>query len=269
METESNIDIILFIVAGCSGMLILVVSIVLFVVYYQKKVLAQENQIQLAENKYQKQLLQATISVEEKERERIAKNIHDEAGTLLNVLKLNMTKISRNAHDKELTERLTVDNLELLDSSIQCIRNISKDLISPTLVKLGYLKALLELCKHITNSGKIYADVIYDPAANELRLPEDKEVQLYRMTQEIINNIIKHADAQEITIEYKRSETVCEVLISHNGKGLSAKDVKELSKGSKGIGLKSIQSRAQTINAKVSYYIPKPGKAYVTIKTHL
>lgn len=245
-------------------MLILVVSVVLFVVYYQKKVLSQKNQMQLTENTYQRQLLQATIEVEEKERERIAKNIHDDIGTLLNVLKLNLTKATRNYDNKELAEQLAKENVMLLDESIQSIRNISKDLASPTLLKLGYLKAIHELCRLITNSGQIHADLIYDQRESNVRFSENIELQLYRMTQEILNNIIKHAAAGEILIEYTRGSSH-QISISHNGKGITTQDLHELSKDNKGIGLKSIQSRAQLIDASVSYSITTSSQACITI----
>src|SRR5437868_3288008 len=108
-------------------MLMLVAFIILFVLYYQKKVLAQQNQMQVAENKYQRELLSAAIQVEERERDRIAKNIHDDVGTLLNVLKLNLSKITRNAKDEELIEKLSKENLSLLEESIQGIRGVAKD----------------------------------------------------------------------------------------------------------------------------------------------
>lgn len=264
MEDKTQQDIVILIVAGCLGMLILVAFIILFVLYYQKKVLAQQNQIQIAENKYQRELLSAAIQVEEKERERIAKNIHDDVGTLLNVLRMNLSKIARNAKDEMLTERLTKDNLGLLEQSIQSIRGIAKDLVPPTLVKLGYIKALNELCKHINNTGQI--SVTFLQSDFETRLPEQTELQLYRLTQELLNNIIKHSGAKEITIELKPANAFYNLLISHDGRGITSKQVAELSKEQKGLGLKSIQSRAQLINASVTYNAPDNGRANIEVK---
>ena len=245
-------------------MLILVAFIILFVLYYQKKVLAQQNQMQVAENKYQRRLLSAAIQVEEKERERIAKNIHDDVGTLLNVLKLNLNKISRNAKNEELTKNLSAENLLLLEESIQSIRGIAKDLVPPTLIKLGYIKALNELCKHINNSGQITITFLQN--ALETRLPEQTEVQLYRLTQELLNNIIKHTGAKEITIELKPVNSFYNLLIFHNGRGITTQQVNELSKEQKGLGLKNIQSRAQLINASVEYNAPTKGHASIAVE---
>lgn len=264
MENKAQADIVILIVAGCLGMLILVAFIILFVLYYQKKVLAQQNQMQVAENKYQRELLSAVIQVEEKERERIAKNIHDDVGTLLNVLKLNLSKIERNVKDEELTKKLSAENLSLLEESMQGIRGIAKDLMPSTLLKLGYIKALNELCKHINNSEQISVKFLQNNL--ETRLPEQTELQLYRLTQELLNNIIKHAGAKEITIELKPSNAFYNLLISHNGRGITMQQVHELSKEQKGLGLKSIQSRAQLINASVTYNAPHNDVANIAVE---
>lgn len=267
MEDKAQADIVVLIVVGCLGMLILVAFIILFVLFYQKKVLAQQNEMQLAENKYQRQLLSAAIQVEEKERERIAKNIHDDVGTWLNVLKLNLSKIARNAKDEELTERLSKENLQLLEESIQSIRGIAKDLVPPTLVKLGYIKAVNELCRHINNSGQIA--IRFNQSDLELRLPQQAELQLYRLTQELLNNIIKHSGAKQIEVDFVRQTTSHELMIMHDGKGITSEQVKELSSLNRGLGLKSIQSRAQLINARIFYNAPVNEKANVVVEIPL
>ncbi|MGZ3919736.1 MAG: sensor histidine kinase [Bacteroidia bacterium] len=267
MEDKAQQDIVILVVVGCLGMLILVAFIILFVLYYQKKVLAQQNEMQLAENKYQRQLLSAAIQVEEKERERIAKNIHDDVGTLLNVLKLNLSKIARNSGDEELTEELSKENLHLLEESIQSIRGIAKDLVPPTLIKLGYVKAVNELCRHINNSGQII--IRFNQSDLELRLSQQTELQLYRLTNELLNNIVKHSGAKEIDIDFVKQTNSHELMITHNGKGINSEQVKELEALNMGLGLKSIQSRTQLINAQIFYNAPVNEKPNVIVQIPL
>ena len=227
------------------GMLMLVIFIVLFVVYYQKKVLTQQNN-------FQKQLLSASIEVEEKERERIARNLHDDIGILLTGVKQNLNKASLNATDAELENKLKIENLNLLEDATQRVRDIAKDLVPPTLLKFRYVSALNELAKQINRSGN--AQVKITEGNLNPGLSDKAELQLYRATQEIITNIIKHAEATEMEIGFFKQSACFTVKISHNGKGISNRDVVELSQEQKGIGLKSIQSRAQLINAKVNYF---------------
>lgn len=244
MQNGSQTDIVLLIVAGCLGMLILVVSIVLFVVYYQKKVLAQKHD-------FQKQLLSATVQVEERERERIAKNIHDDIGTLLSVIKMNLSRASRNAANKELVEELTQKNYQLIDESMQAVRGALRDLTPITLNKLGYVKALEELSSQINNSETLVIELSHEDISVDL--PKKEELQLFRLTKELLNNIIKHANASRLRIGFHRIAKSYRLRIEHDGNGISNETVKKLSKEQNGLGLKSIESRAQLINAKVNY----------------
>lgn len=263
METKETADIILLVVVGCLGMLILVGFIILFVLYYQKKVLAQQNQIQLAENEYQRKLLKATVSVEEKERERIAKNIHDDIGTLLNVLKMNLGRVSRSLNANETQKAAIDENIGLLDQSIQGIRGIAKDLVPPTLVKLGYIKALKELSRQITNSGEVTVDFPED--APETYRFDQTEVQLYRLTQELFNNIMRHTGARHITVRMSVEGSRFSLRLIHDGKGITNEQAMDIAKLDRGVGLRSIEGRAQLINAKVTYLAEQDKAAEVRI----
>lgn len=185
------------------------------------------------------------------ERERIAKNMHDDVSTLLNVIKLNLTKVSRNYTDRLLSEKLIKDSLELTDESIDTIRNIAKELSPPSLEKLGYEKGVAELCRKISDSSRIEVGIIL--SENEVRLSQSKELQLYRMTQEVLNNIIKHSGVKEINISIKSTEKGVSTIISYYGFGITTELADELSETEKGCGLKSIQRRADLIDASINY----------------
>ncbi|MBC7865707.1 MAG: hypothetical protein IAF38_22220 [Bacteroidia bacterium] len=263
----SHTTITLMILAGSLGMIILALSIIVFVFLYQKKVLAQQNLAREAENKHQRELLEATIQVEEKERERIAKNIHDDVGTMLNVIKLNLTKISRNSNDGQLVNELMKDNLKLLEESIQGIRGIARDLAPPTLRKLGYAKGINELCRHINNSGKIAVEFVNE--GEGLKLPTATELQLYRITQEVITNIVKHTRASKIKLHLAGNQKNVSLLIAHDGEGITSEKIYRLTEEHRGIGLKSIQSRAQMIKASIQYFTVGQSEARITIEIPL
>lgn len=232
-------------------MLTLVVSIVMFVALYQRKVLAQQNQIQAAENRHQKELLNASMEVAEQEREKIAKNIHDDVGTSLNVIRLQLTKLSRNAADIAKTEDLVKESLGIVDESIQTIRGIAHDLMPPTLVKLGFDKGIAELCRQINSSGQL--KVTSEVESSEKRLPARIELQLYRAVREVINNILKHSKATELDVTVRTTDASLMVRIHHNGIGISNETVTQLAQSGKGVGLKSIQSRVQLVNGTIQY----------------
>lgn len=263
MENKGTLDIETLVLIGSLGMLILAFSVILFVVLYQKKILSQQNVIQAAENRHQKELLNATIQVAELEREKIAKNIHDDIGTILNVIKLNFTKMSRNPSDKELSEQLIKDSMSLLDDSIQNIRGIARDLMPPTLVKLGFEKGIAELCRQVNASGTITIKSEFRFGSS--RLPAKTELQLYRIIQEVINNIIKHSKATQAGVFVRSDASELVVDISHDGIGISSEMIAQLTEAEKGIGLKSIQSRVQLINASIQYFTIGPKQAGISI----
>lgn len=251
MESQEAIPVGLLVAIGTCAMLILVVSIVLFVALYQRKVMAQQMTIQAAENRHQKEMLNASLEIAEQEREKIAKNIHDDVGTLLNVIRLQMTKLSRNAADRAKTEELVKESLSMVDESIQTVRGIAHDLMPPTLVKLGLDKGLVEMCRQINASGQVKMECVLE--TDDRRLASRVELQLYRAIREIVNNILKHSQATEIGIAVRATDTTLGVQIRHNGIGITNEAVTELAQSQKGVGLKSIQSRVQLVNGTVQY----------------
>jgi signal transduction histidine kinase len=251
LESQETIPVVLLVAIGSVAMLTLVVSIVMFVALYQRKVLAQQNEIQAAENRHQKELLNASMEVAEQEREKIAKNIHDDVGTSLNVIRLQLTKLSRNAADVAKAEVLVKESLTIVDESIQTIRGIAHDLMPPTLVKLGFDKGIAELCRQINSSGQVRAEATLD--THDRRLTPRIELQLYRAVREIINNILKHSKAGTLDVSVRATEESLSVRIHHNGIGITNEAATQLAQSEKGVGLKSIQSRIQLVNGTIQY----------------
>jgi two-component system NarL family sensor kinase len=189
----------------------------------------------------------------EKVRSAIAKNLHDDISMPLNIIKFNLAKLQRNANDKELSKKLIVESMNLLDESVEHIRNISKNLSPPSFMRLGYAKGISELCKCINDSELANVQLIVNDGG--LRLSHTQELEVYRITQEILNNIIKHSFSIEIDISITSNEKGINTVISYSGFGLDSKTADELSETDNGIGLKSIQNRAKAIGASVQYLL--------------
>ena len=267
MEGKAQIDITIIIILGSLGMLTLVSFIVVFIVMYQKRMLAHKTSLQENENKHQRELLDAAIEIAEQERKKISANIHDDVGLTLNVIKLNFSKIHRNLNDKELVDTLLKNNSNLLDETITSIRSISHDLMPPTLVNLGYKKGISEMCKQINSSGQM--SILFTTDQNEITLSKKNELQLYRLVKEVVNNIIKHASATKVEINLTVNNKNLNTLITHNGNGITTEMVKELSESAKGLGIKSIMSRAQLTNSIIQYLTLGTNESKITIETPL
>lgn len=254
MEISEKIDAITIVVLGSLGMLTLVSFIILFVVFYQKRMLQHVNQLRENETIYQKKLLEASMEVVEQERKKIAGNIHDDVGIILNVIKLNLSKIKRNKNDEALIDELLQTNSSMLEDTIVTLRSISHDLMPQALVRLGFIKGINELCHQIGSAGSHKITLI--KSIDEVNdLSKKTEMQLYRLTKEILNNIIKHASATEIEINISMLNKTLNTYISHNGKGITDNEVNNLIEAGKGIGLQSIYSRGQLTNSKINYIL--------------
>lgn len=238
----------LVIIFGCLAMGMLAIGIVLFVVAYQKRVLANKE----AENRFQSQLIEATLLSEQSEREKIARNLHDDIGTSLNILRLNLEKIKRNATNIQTTEKTSDLALEMVSSTIQNLRMVSRDLMPATLTKLGLVESLHELFKQINESGATHIELV-NPDTNA-KVDNKTEVQLYRICQEVINNLLKHASATHIKVTVTlQSEKDFNMQVQHNGVKFTDEDVQRIYNLNKGVGLKSIESRTRMINASIHY----------------
>jgi len=251
LESKEGIGISLLVVIATLGIIVFIFFIILFVLFYQKRMLANKAIEKEKERLHQQELLKATIQTAEAERKRIAGDLHDDLGTVLNLAKMSLDKTARSLAGESQVKNLIGESRQLIESSIERMRSISRDLMPPVLVKLGYKEGIGELCRQLSETRVIKAGL---SAGDSLpKLAPGTELQLYRIAAEAINNIMKHAGATEINISLNAEEGWYLTRIVHNGKGITDAEVAALSQGNKGIGLKNIQSRALVINASIAY----------------
>lgn len=248
VATGDNLVVIL--IMGTLAMLVMAGFIILIILLYQKKVLAQKSQLQEAETKYQRELVRAAILVEDRARERFAKNLHDDVGSLLTVAMLNLASEKLSAGNSPREIALIDSSNTALQGITTTVREVSRDLFPSRLKTVGYHAAVRQMAVRISEGGLIEANVVQE--GPEIKYEQATELQLYRITQELLNNILKHSSPKEIYIEFTGPEKIS---IRYSGKGISNEDAELLVKQGKGIGLQSIQSRAQMINAGVDYYV--------------
>jgi two-component system NarL family sensor kinase len=252
LESTQDLDIFSIVAIGAAAMTLLAGFIIFFVVLYQKKAIIQRNEVEAIKTQHQRDLLQKTIEVEEKERESIAKNIHDDLGALISILRLNNSRTAKNIDDKDILKKILESNKVILNKTSESVRSISKKLASPTLIKLGYVKAIKEICSSFNQTGEIVMHFNDLMTENFKPLPQ-KASQLFRASQEIINNIIKHAAASEINVTLSNDDMRTIIKFEHDGAGISETDVVDLIRQDKGLGLTSIQSRLSIVAAEIIY----------------
>jgi signal transduction histidine kinase len=208
----------------------------------------------------EKQLLYAAFKTEQRERERIAKNIHDDLSLTINVARMSLVRMVDETEGKE-NNKFVRSYLDVLDSVIQYIRNIAAELYPPILKISGYYKAVAELADFISDHSKVH--VCVEPTGMP-RPVAHKELQLYRITLELLNNIIKHDCPSRIDIFFSGTEHLS-IRIQHDGKGITNEQIRKFCEKSKGLGLKSIEGRASLLNASVEYRVRPDKKAEVEV----
>lgn len=227
--------------------LMLLVAITGFL-FYRKKQIEQQAKLD-AEIASQKEIrTKAILDAEEKERRRIAQDLHDGVGQMLSAAKLNLSNLDSKITSQTEEQKLAMQNaLSLVDDSVKEVRAVSHNMMPNTLIKLGLASAVREFITKLGNAPTLKVDL--EIVGLDSRLDNQVETVLYRVIQEIVNNIIKHAKASQISMQLIRHETELNIMIEDNGVGFDTNQLDNY----EGIGLKGIQTRIEFLNGSVHF----------------
>ncbi|SHF24796.1 Histidine kinase-, DNA gyrase B-, and HSP90-like ATPase [Mariniphaga anaerophila] len=251
MAAQGTAEIVLIYFAGTFGMIVLAGAIFFFFITYQKRMLRKELEINRIKAEQQEEILRNAILAQEKERKRISQDLHDEVGAMLSVVKLNISRFERKAENASSKE-LAVETKAYLDDVITQVRRISRALMPPSLEKLGLDFAISELVNWVNKTGQLKID--YWKNGTPVRFNPKKELAVFRIVQELLNNAIKHARASVITIKTRYSSGGIAVSVCDNGVGF---DLEQMTRT--GLGLRNLESRTQILGARIKMK-SKPGK---------
>jgi two-component system NarL family sensor kinase len=232
---------------GTLGMVALVICLIIFVILHQRKVIRYQTQLQLMEQEQQKVLLNASVRMQEEERQRIAADLHDDAGPLLATARLYLNE---NLVNQDRATQLQ-SIFQILDDTIQLVRNISHSLMPPTLKNFGLESAVNDVVQKIGGSGTINASSRFHDYKERLRV--DTELLIFRVVQELINNILKHSHSSFIHITQHMHADHFVLRIHHDGKGIVQADFDRLNKSKTGLGLKNISSRLRVAQGRILF----------------
>jgi two-component system NarL family sensor kinase len=253
-----EIDPLYLLIFGMCGMVILFVAFFFAFSSNQKKKMQHQKDLQSLREHQQNQLIEAAVRSEEIERHRIAETLHDEVGAILSSTKLHLEGIKHN----DLTERdkqLYTKTKDLLDDATQKVRSISHNLHSNILKEFGLNEAIRHFVKNVVKSGLMNADTHLDDQY-ETKNPEN-DISIYRMVQELINNILKHAHATQLHIASTFSNQHLNLTINYDGKGLSQQQFEEFRYSKDGLGLKNIQNRVILLKGTIAFSAKPDGNS--------
>jgi len=248
LNPDNSIPMVLFF--GTIGMLALTIGLIVFISFHQRKVIRYQQQLQKMEQDQQKTLLNASIRLQEEERQRIAADLHDDAGPLLATARLYLNENFVNL-DKNTQLQSIYNAKQIIDDTIQLIRNISHSLMPPTLKNFGLESAVNDLFQKISGSGSMNASCRFHEYRE--RLKSENELIIFRIIQELVNNILKHSNASFIHLTQNTSGNKFFIRIHHDGRGITQIDFEKLNKSNVGLGLKNIQSRLKVLQGKIFF----------------
>lgn len=244
----------LLVILAMSGTSLLVVCFILFSIRNQNKLLRQKRKMQEAELRYQKELLHAVINSQEQERSRIGMDLHDEVGSALSSLRMIIGNFAGAGAVTE-AEGLHRQCKQIIDRVITDVRNISHNLSPLTRGVYGFSDAIEDLCDNVNRSGTIQLMLRLNANGALSGLNDTAALALYRVIAELINNTIKHAEAQTIELSFSTDSGRLLIDYRDDGKGLPQGN----EAAGNGMGMRNIESRLGMIGAGYTLQDTRPG----------
>jgi signal transduction histidine kinase len=182
------------------------------------------------------------IEAEEKERSRIAQELHDGLGQLLSTARLNVSGLEDAVSQEDQPNVLR--SLKIIDEACTEVRNVSHNLMPGALIRLGLIPAINELVNNVNAAKGVQIDF---NANIETSIGKSLDITIYRIIQEIVNNMIRHAKANRISIRIEKSKDDLQISMTDDGVGFNTDELKN----TKGIGWKNIFSRISMLNGDI------------------
>jgi signal transduction histidine kinase len=237
MQTEKIGFIITIITTTIFLLLVVISSIAFYRIFLKRKnrLLLEKEQMNV---QFNQTLLHSKLAIQEETFNFIGKEIHDNIGQVLSLVRINLNTITANPDEQKI---FLMD--ELMGKAITDLRNLSHSLDTDLIRNTGWIKASERILLAIQKTGK--CKVEFSAEENMPTLGSEKPIILFRMIQEIMNNIIKHAGANEIKFKATRNNDQIMINIEDNGKGFDRTTVIA------GAGLQNLESRAKIIDANL------------------
>lgn len=209
--------------------------------------LKQKTRLQTEIIHQQQMAASAVIKAEEAERQRIARDLHDGVGQMMSAAKMNLSAFESGAHFSNMEEQVSFEKIiGLVDESCKEIRSVSHNMMPNALIKNGLSFAVRDFIDKIEKKS---LQVHFDTDGLQDRFDSNTEIVLYRVIQECVNNVIRHAEATTLDISIIKDAEGISVMIEDNGKGFDI----TTRENADGIGLKNIATRVEYLKGSVDF----------------
>ena len=209
-----------------------------------------ERKVMKQEIERQKIIAQAVIDAQEKERGEIGKELHDNVNQILSTARLYLELARSDENERLNMIKRSYDNIY---DAIQEIRSISRSLVPPSIGDLGIIESIHDLVENIRGTKKINLEFYHSGPELDAQIGTKQKLMLFRIIQEQVTNVLKHAEAKKIIIELILDDNMVNLAVSDDGKGFDLEKIRN-----KGVGLQNMSSRTELFNGKLTI-VTSPG----------
>lgn len=221
-------------------------TLVLFFYFSRKKIVKIAVEKKNQELHYQKEILQSVIQTQEEERMRIAQDLHDDISSKLNIVSLNTHLLKTPNLSEAEFEEITNNIVGLTAKALENSRRIAHDLLPPVFEKFGLHAAVEELVLEFSTAKNV--QINYENELDFSALEVNKQLHIFRILQELLNNSIRHGKATHISITFvsKNHQNTC--IYTDNGVGFNTNSENK----KRGIGMQNIESRVNFLGGNIN-----------------
>jgi len=232
-----------WLIAFLLGITLLVITVFIIWMKFQHRQRLHEQKLQVLEKEKTVHLLEAIMHGEEKERTRLSKDLHDGVGGLLSAVKMHFSALKHDHPSLQESQAFT-HALALLDDAIGDVRKTAHNLMPEMLSRLGLKEALHLYCRNISHSREL--QITFHTSGTLHRYKSNFELSVYRIIQELVNNIVKHSRATEALVQLSQHNHLLAITVEDNGIGFNQQAMQQ-----NGMGLKSLHSRIKALNGNI------------------
>ena len=248
-------EVYVIIVVGVALALLLVGFIVSILFLYQRRQQKQELELEKIKDLHEKEVLRSQLEIQENTFKNIAQELHDNIGQMLSVAKLSLSVLPV---DKDHVAYIQIQNSQqLLNKAIVDLSNLTKSLHTDRIAQIGLAESIRFELIALKNAGIL--QVQFHQRGTEIDFNEQKSIFLFRIFQEAVNNILKHAKATELIVNLDYQDNLFSLEIMDNGAGFNVEQKRQSATSTSGVGLKSMYNRAKLIGADLTMN-SRPGK---------
>jgi signal transduction histidine kinase len=230
-------------------LLLITVAPILFVLMHQRQYHRYLTDKEEIKNLYQRELLQSQLEIQNQTFQQIGEELHDNIGQLLTVALMRLNTLEDEVIDPDAQQSVH-QTREIIRTIITDVRALAKTLDHDTVRRFGLLASLTLELERIQRTGRI--QIQFQTSGETYSFGEQTETVLLRMTQESLNNALKHAQAQTITVSVDYQPTLFILSISDDGRGFELEDVAKRTLDKAGVGLTNLYRRAGLLGGTCS-----------------